>query len=182
MQVVSAESTELFVGPPNAPVQLARVTVAHCTEPTPLRIDGDGLSGEVVVEAGDEVVELPVTVDNPVVGQRRAAQLDAAGSSLAFEFEVAEPGWTMFMVSHFHYDPVWWNTQGAYTSEWREDPPGRAVRPTASNWCTRIWRWPAASPNTSSCWPKSTTSSRTGTPAPRTAPTCAGFSRKGGSR
>ena len=29
------------------------------------------------------------------------------------------------MVSHFHYDPVWWNTQGAYTSEWREDPPGR---------------------------------------------------------
>ena len=30
------------------------------------------------------------------------------------------------MVSHFHYDPVWWNTQGAYTSEWVEDPPGRA--------------------------------------------------------
>ena len=22
------------------------------------------------------------------------------------------------MVSHFHYDPVWWNTQAAYTSEW----------------------------------------------------------------
>ncbi|OSC42738.1 alpha-mannosidase [Mycobacterium decipiens] len=30
------------------------------------------------------------------------------------------------MISHFHYDPVWWNTQGAYTSQWREDPPGRA--------------------------------------------------------
>ena len=30
------------------------------------------------------------------------------------------------MVSHFHYDPVWWNTQAAYTSEWTEDPPGRA--------------------------------------------------------
>ena len=29
------------------------------------------------------------------------------------------------MVSHFHYDPVWWNTQGAYTSEWAEEPPGR---------------------------------------------------------
>lgn len=39
---------------------------------------------------------------------------------------MAEPGWTMFMISHFHYDPVWWNTQGAYTSQWREDPPGRA--------------------------------------------------------
>ena len=30
------------------------------------------------------------------------------------------------MISHFHYDPVWWNTQGAYTSVWTEDPPGRA--------------------------------------------------------
>ena len=28
---------------------------------------------------------------------------------------VAEPGWTMWMVSHFHYDPVWWNTQGQFT-------------------------------------------------------------------
>ncbi|MDT5138932.1 MAG: hypothetical protein QOD58_3194, partial [Mycobacterium sp.] len=125
MQVVSAESTELFVGPPKAPVQLARVTVAHCTDPTPLRISGDGLRGEVVVEPGAQVVELPVTVDKPIVGQRRSAHIGAAGASLAFDFEVAEPGWTMFMVSHFHYDPVWWNTQGAYTSEWREDPPGR---------------------------------------------------------
>ena len=29
------------------------------------------------------------------------------------------------MISHFHYDPVWWNTQAAYTSLWTEDPPGR---------------------------------------------------------
>jgi alpha-mannosidase len=34
------------------------------------------------------------------------------------ELEVREPGWTMYMVSHFHYDPVWWNTQAAYTSGW----------------------------------------------------------------
>src|SRR5271166_6350655 len=125
MQLVSAESTELFVGPPDAALQLARVTVTGCTEPTLIRIDGDRLRGEVVAEVGSEVVEVPVTVDQPVVGQRRAAHLEAGESSLAFEFTVAEPGWTMFMVSHFHYDPVWWNTQGAYTSEWREDPPGR---------------------------------------------------------
>ena len=30
------------------------------------------------------------------------------------------------MISHFHYDPVWWNTQAAYTSLWTEEPPGRA--------------------------------------------------------
>jgi alpha-mannosidase len=34
------------------------------------------------------------------------------------ELEAHEPGWTMYMVSHFHYDPVWWNTQAAYTSGW----------------------------------------------------------------
>ena len=34
----------------------------------------------------------------------------------------AEPGWTVHMVSHFHYDPVWWNTQAAYTSDWDSLP------------------------------------------------------------
>src|SRR5262245_33601810 len=127
MRVVSAESTELFVGSPDAPVQLARVTVAACTEPTPIRIDGEGLHGDVVVGVGDDgFVEVPVTVDNPVAGERRAARVHADGVSTPFEFVIAEPGWTMFMVSHFHYDPVWWNTQGAYTSQWSEDPPGRA--------------------------------------------------------
>jgi alpha-mannosidase len=126
MLVVAAQSTELFVGPPNAPVQLARVTVTECSKPTPIRINGEGLKGKAIVEAGDGAVEVPVRVDHPVVGQRRAARVNAAGTSTEFEFTVAEPGWTMFMVSHFHYDPVWWNTQGAYTSEWREDPPGRA--------------------------------------------------------
>jgi len=127
MQVVSAESTELFVGPTDALSQLARVTVSGCTEPTPIRIDGDGLNGEVVVAAGDDgYVEVPVRVDHPVVGQRRAARVHAGATSVPFEFTVAEPGWTMHMVSHFHYDPVWWNTQAGYTSQWREDPPGRA--------------------------------------------------------
>lgn len=125
MQVISADSTELFVGPPDAPLQLARVGLAGCAEPTPIRVDGDGLSGEAIARPGSDVVEVPVTVDRPVVGQRRAARVRAGDSSKPFEFTVAEPGWTMFMVSHFHYDPVWWNTQGAYTSEWAEDPPGR---------------------------------------------------------
>ena len=126
MQVISAESTELFVGLPDAPLQLARVTVAGVAEPTPVRIDGDGLKGEAVADIGDDFVEVPVTVENPVVGQLCGARVHAGRTDTSFEFVVAEPGWTMYMVSHFHYDPVWWNTQGAYTSEWREDPPGRA--------------------------------------------------------
>ncbi|BBZ73510.1 NEW3 domain-containing protein [Mycobacterium paraseoulense] len=126
MQLVSAHSTELFVGPPDAPLQLARVTVSAAAGPTPVRVEGDGLSGTAVAGAGEEVVEVPVRVDRPVAGQRRAARALAGGAAQPFAFVVAEPGWTMFMVSHFHYDPVWWNTQGAYTSEWTEDPPGRA--------------------------------------------------------
>ena len=50
---------------------------------------------------------------------------------LDFDLTVAEPGWTMHMVSHFHYDPVWWNTQAAYTSVWSEDPPGRCRQTTS---------------------------------------------------
>jgi len=129
MQLISAESTELFVGPPEAPLQLVRVTVSGCAEPAPVRIDGDGLRGEAVAlgtGAEHEVIEVPVTVARPVVGERRAARVHTGPARESFEFTVAEPGWTMFMISHFHYDPVWWNTQGAYTSEWTEDPPGRA--------------------------------------------------------
>lgn len=125
MRVVAAESTELFVGPPDAPLQLARVAVSGCTEPTLLRVDGDGLAGQATVAAGQEVVEIPIAVDHPVVGERRAGRVRAEGASLSFSFTVAEPGWTMFMISHFHYDPVWWNTQGAYTSVWRQDPPDK---------------------------------------------------------
>lgn len=125
MQLISARSTELFVGPPDTPIQLARVAVAGVAEPTPVLVDGEGLTGEARAWVGDEAVEIPVSVRKPVVGERRAARVHAGGASVDFEFTVAEPGWTMFMVSHFHYDPVWWNTQGAYTSEWREDPPGR---------------------------------------------------------
>src|SRR5260370_26150059 len=33
----------------------------------------------------------------------------------AAEIVAAVPGWTMWMVSHFHYDPVWWNTQAQFT-------------------------------------------------------------------
>lgn len=125
MQVISAEPTDLFVGPPDAPSQLVRVSLAGVAGPTRVRIDGDGLQGEAVADAGAKLVEVPVTVDRPVVGLRRAARVRAGRAGTPFEFVVAEPGWTMYMISHFHYDPVWWNTQGAYTSEWAADPPDR---------------------------------------------------------
>ncbi|BBY80056.1 alpha-mannosidase [Mycolicibacterium pulveris] len=124
MRVTSAESTELFVGPPDAPLQLVRVSYADGGET--VRVDGDGLSGQATLDGADGTVEIPVTVTDPVVGQQRHARVVAGEAVSPFVFTVAEPGWTMYMISHFHYDPVWWNTQAAYTSVWSEDPPGRA--------------------------------------------------------
>lgn len=121
MHVTSVETTELFAGPEDAPRQLVRVRYEDCATPTPVRVSGDGLSGEAIAAAGDGTVEVPVDVERGVPGEIRRARV----GSTDFEFTVAEPGWTMYMISHFHYDPVWWNTQAAYTSVWTEDPPGQ---------------------------------------------------------
>lgn len=128
--MTSAESTELFVGESDAPMQV--VQVRYSGDPAAVRISGGGLSsvGDPVV-AGEGLLEVPVRVDDPVPGERRGARVIADGAEFGFEFTVAEPGWTMFMISHFHYDPVWWNTQGAYTSVWTEDPPGRCKQNNA---------------------------------------------------
>ncbi|KWX20833.1 alpha-mannosidase [Mycolicibacterium wolinskyi] len=121
MHVTSVETTELFAGPADAPRQLVRVSYTGCVSPGEVRVTGDGLAGQATVEPGDGVVEVPVVVDNPVPGEIRRARAE----HVEFDFAVAEPGWTMYMISHFHYDPVWWNTQAAYTSVWTEDPPGQ---------------------------------------------------------
>lgn len=120
MRVTAAESTELFVGPPDAPLQLVRAHYQGCAVPTPVRVSGYGIHGEAVAQPGEDSVEIPVYIEDAVPGQRRDARI----GDTRFEFIVAEPGWTMYMISHFHYDPVWWNTQAAYTSLWTEDPPG----------------------------------------------------------
>ncbi|WP_041782531.1 NEW3 domain-containing protein [Mycolicibacterium chubuense] len=127
MEVVAAEASELFTGPPDRPAQLVRVSWRAASAAAPVCVEGPGLHtvGEIAAGPGDGVVEVPVHVADPVTGQVRCATAVAGDSSVEFDFVVAEPGWTMYMVSHFHYDPVWWNTQAAYTSLWTEDPPGR---------------------------------------------------------
>ena len=127
MHVTSAESTELFTGPTDQPLQVVRVSYRFCSHPTPVRVQGPGLETvrDVTALPRGRAIEVPVRVTDPVVGERRQAQVLVGRNAVDFEFVVAEPGWTMHMVSHFHYDPVWWNTQAAYTSVWTEDPPGR---------------------------------------------------------
>ncbi|MGE5693763.1 MAG: NEW3 domain-containing protein [Candidatus Sericytochromatia bacterium] len=125
MHVISAESTELFAGPTDAPLQLVRVTFRE--RPSALRVEGDGLTTAGEPRWSDGVAEVPVEVVDPISGGQREARVVADGTTTPFGFTVAEPGWTMYMISHFHYDPVWWNTQGAYTSVWTADPPDRQM-------------------------------------------------------
>ncbi|BBY59383.1 hypothetical protein MSAR_25190 [Mycolicibacterium sarraceniae] len=143
VRVTSAESTELFVGPPDALLQVVRVGYLGASGADTLRVTGDGLrSDDVMPPAGDGVVEIAVRVARPVPGQRRAAD---AGADFPFEFVVAEPGWTMYMVGHFHYDPVWGNTQGAYTTLWTEEPwPGPADQRVRADLRRFIADWRAA--------------------------------------
>ncbi len=114
----------MFAGPPDAPLQLVRVTFSG-------RFRSVVVEGDRLTTAGRArhpqkgVAEVPVAAVDPVPGEQRDARLIAGDTTIAFTFTVAEPGWTMYMISHFHYDPVWWNTQAGYTCIWVADPPDR---------------------------------------------------------
>jgi alpha-mannosidase len=132
MRVSSVESTELFVGTTEHPRQVVAVELSHTPGRTVrLSVEGPGITGVAVTETAEDGTvraEIPVTTAGLAPGDRREITVTAAdGDQLVHhtgEFTVAEPGWTMFMVSHFHYDPVWWNTQAAYTETWdvADDP------------------------------------------------------------
>ncbi|MFB9906719.1 glycoside hydrolase family 38 N-terminal domain-containing protein [Allokutzneria oryzae] len=113
-RVLSAESTELFTGPVDAPLQVVRVTLA---EQATVRVTGPGVSTPEPAR-GEGVVEVSVSTSDSPGSVVRARVVADDGSGLDFDLTVAEPGWTVHMVSHFHYDPVWWNTQAAYTTAW----------------------------------------------------------------
>ncbi|PZG01061.1 glycoside hydrolase family 38 C-terminal domain-containing protein [Micromonospora endophytica] len=139
MHISQIETTDLFLGPEGAPRQVVRVTltVEQPTPPVSVRIDGPTVrTPEPVVTAalaaGESVtVEVGVQVAAPapegswhritVVAQTPAARVTADG-----ELRAAATGWTVWMVSHFHYDPVWWNTQRGFTELWQQlpDVPG----------------------------------------------------------
>jgi hypothetical protein len=135
MRITGVESTDLFTGSAGRALQVVRVTVeateaaeegvtallriagAGAGTPEPFGITlpapGESRTGEVsVAVTGAPGVLLPVTViaETPVIPEGTAGRV-----TLEASVTVAEAGWTMWMVSHFHYDPVWWNTQGQFT-------------------------------------------------------------------
>jgi alpha-mannosidase len=123
MGVVSVESTELVVGSVEAPLQVVRVSWDPSTAAR-VHVEGAGLSTPEPVDAMG-YAEVGVDTHRAPAGTTIPASVVVNGDPTGFDFTVAEPGWTMHLVSHFHYDPVWWNTQAAYTVAWDElDFPG----------------------------------------------------------
>ncbi|MGH8880682.1 MAG: NEW3 domain-containing protein, partial [Stackebrandtia sp.] len=129
---VSAESTELFVGDESAPLQIVRVASTARGGASRVYVEGPGVNTPNTTDIashGQFGVEVAVDTQGAapgsVIAARAVVETGAERLEVDFELTVAEPGWTMHMVSHFHYDPVWWNTQAAYTEAWdRLDFPG----------------------------------------------------------
>jgi alpha-mannosidase len=131
MRIVSVESTDLFTGTAQRPLQVIRVTLVNEGPGTPAMSATIGVQGAGVRDPGpfgisdlnpgeEEAFEVPVEIAAPYQpgGTRRitvTVTSDAGRTQADADVTVAEPGWTMWMVSHFHYDPVWWNTQGQFT-------------------------------------------------------------------
>jgi alpha-mannosidase len=126
MQITGTASTELFGGPPGEPRQLIQVTVRGGAGPVLVRVEGAAVSTteparlELPGPGQERTAEVGVRVAAPAgPGQPRQVLAIAEGpagrAEQPAEITVAEPGWTMWMVSHFHYDPVWWDTQGEFT-------------------------------------------------------------------
>ena len=115
--------TDLFVGDAGDPRQIVRVELDDFAGPTRVTIEGPGLTGSVVADGPVAEVPVATTRDPKTIIPVRVTAGDAVVDSTV---TVAEPGWTVWMISHFHYDPVWWNTQAAYTATWDEAGPAAA--------------------------------------------------------
>ncbi|AEW98909.1 glycoside hydrolase family 38 N-terminal domain-containing protein [Streptantibioticus cattleyicolor] len=130
----SVTSTECFTGPADRPRQVVRVTVdRRLAEPGTVTVTGRGVTGEARLPAGEGEVTVEAAVgtgDHPV-GTRIPVEVCVrpGGERATGELVVAEPGWTMYMIPHFHYDPVWWNTQAAYTVTWELQGNDGTTRP-----------------------------------------------------
>jgi alpha-mannosidase len=131
MRITSVQATELFGGSAQRPLQIIRVTVRNDSPgqagtPVRVRVDGAAVSTprafgmELPEPGGERAAEVGVQFAPPYQpGSPRpvtaVAESDRERAELAAEIRAAETGWTMWMVSHFHYDPVWWDTQGEFT-------------------------------------------------------------------
>ena len=137
MRITAVQDTDLFVGTLDAPRQLTRVVLEALSAPATVRIEGPlvetPVPASVPVGSGDVVAEVGLVFRAPSVegGTYQATVIVESGDervTLPVRVTRAESGWTMWMISHFHYDPVWWNTQAGFTETWQDLPGAQEKR------------------------------------------------------
>ncbi|HJZ02366.1 MAG TPA: glycoside hydrolase, partial [Streptosporangiaceae bacterium] len=109
MRIASVESTDLFVGTAQRALQVVRVTLENDGH-----LGGPDTSATAYIQGAGVEHAGPFRINDIPPGERQAVETEAGRVQAEADITVAEPGWTMWMVSHFHYDPVWWNTQGQF--------------------------------------------------------------------
>ncbi|WP_431895026.1 glycoside hydrolase family 38 C-terminal domain-containing protein [Nonomuraea sp. bgisy101] len=128
LHIDSIQSTDLFVGSQEHPLQVLRVTVSGVRPGASVEISvRGGATGTLTAAGYSGPFEVPVECQEPEGAEIAVSVKVVAGDehvSRDAVMTVAEAGWTMFMVSHFHYDPVWWNTQAGYTATWDQESRG----------------------------------------------------------
>ncbi|MQA97898.1 MAG: glycoside hydrolase [Streptosporangiales bacterium] len=142
MRVLDVESTDLFAGSPQRPLQVVRVSLRNTgdgAEPAAVRLEGPAVfTPEPAVTppltpGAEHVAEVGIGVAAPYSegAPREVTVVVEAGGRRHTErarIRLAATGWTMFLVPHFHYDPVWWNTQNGFTESWYDLPPAEQLR------------------------------------------------------
>jgi alpha-mannosidase len=128
MRISGVTSTDLFRGQAARPLQVIRVHLVNdgsSQDAVTVRVDGPAVSTpepEVVIgmpPGTEHVAEVGVQIAAPAQpGSSRPVQATVTGPGGSARQDatitVAETGWVMWMVAHFHYDPVWWSTQGQF--------------------------------------------------------------------
>jgi len=89
------------------------------------RIDG-GEPAQAVVDINGRAMLLAFTPQpEGATGSREVSVWLRSGrwiGEFRAQVDYGEPGWTLHLAPHFHYDPVWWNTQAGFLSEWETLP------------------------------------------------------------
>jgi alpha-mannosidase len=140
VRITGLRSTDLFTGPVAAPRQVVEVTLTGPrTAPVSVRVQGPAVStpdpaiaepgdGQITVEV-EVVFSAPAREGTPCPVTAIAETIGGSGRlTLDGTVTVAETGWTMWLISHFHYDPVWWNTQAGFTETWLDQPLAQEKR------------------------------------------------------
>jgi Glycosyl hydrolases family 38 N-terminal domain/Alpha mannosidase middle domain len=127
MRIESVHGTELFIGPASAPRQVVRVTLSGVTRPVRITVHGPTVTTpEPALITGDTAeVGVHIAAPAPEGSVHRVTVVADDGErrdTAEAHITAAATGWTMWMVSHFHYDPVWWNTQAGFTEVWHQLP------------------------------------------------------------